>query len=218
MNEKKIIDRYKPIVFSLAKKIYKSKQCPLIDFDDVVSAGFIGLLEAEKNKTNDHPPIRYYYRYIRGTILNEYLKYDLPYHIRHRCYHHLQQTETQLIKKLNRQPLPAETHFLFDATRNINTPNYHKTRQYLNHAKNICCPNNETDNQEFFITQEDTVHNEFLKEQLIQKINALSAQEKKNLYFYYCSDFTLKKIMRILAMKKSTLIKTAQKIRRKFIK
>ena len=211
-NRKKLIEEHIELVKIIAGTIYKSYSS-YIEYDDVVSFGIIGLLDAiEKYDENKKINFKTYAQYrIRGQILDGFRKLDwVPRGVRN-THDKLNKAESKLRMELNRKPNDKELSLELGI--NIEELAVYKknadlhTQTSLEHfLENSLKEVRDTTNVEEIVLKED------LKNRLAEQINSLDTRDKQLITLYYYEELTFKEIANVLNISESRVSQLHKKI------
>lgn len=204
-----LIIKYMPIVKHIVKRICIS-EISQADFDDLVSQGMIGLIDAINKydiskgvKFETYASIR-----IKGEIIDYLRRKDwIPRSLKQR-YKIIETTIECLEQKYNREPTTDE---IMEAT-NLSKNDVLKTLSYINagfissfeevienNLRINSIPNSD------IVNPEDKVMMLDLKKYLADSINKLNEREKLIITLYYYEDLNYKEISKILNLTESRI-------------
>lgn len=207
-----LVRDYSPLVGFIARKI-AARLPASVDIDDLISTGYIGLLEAidKYDPSMDNKFKTYGEWRIRGAILDELRNMDLvPRSVRDKIKHQ-QRVENQLTQELGRRPSTKE----ISKALGYSTENYHKfLKDHFSPVEISMTRMGESSDDSYVaepldlstcITVEDSmIGNENCK-QLKEIIATLPKQQSLVLNLYYFYEFNLKQCAYVMDLSESRI-------------
>lgn len=210
----KIIKQYAPLVKYVAGKVSINLP-PSVDFNDLVSFGIFGLLDAiEKFDPNKHVKFKTYaVARIRGAIFDELRAIDwIPRSVRQKSREIDDQTQ-HLEVKYGRAPTDQEVAKAL----NMSPEEYNQTLLKLNSTSLLSLNEimNSGDNENLSRIEnvkspnryqpEEVAERQEIRQVIVNAINELPEKEKLILVLYYYEDLTLKEIGVLLKVTESRI-------------
>lgn len=205
----KIIVEYAPLIKYCALRVYQGLP-KNIDFDDLLSYGALGLMDAvDRFDANLNSNFEYYAKVrIRGAILDGLRKMDWAPQTLRRKAKVLEKAYSTLEQKLGRYPTEGEVaQFL-----NIDEKGLEKQLQEIGYLNILALeqPIEKNDSDLFSLTDlikdpksldpSESIENDELKKTLINAILSLNEKEKIVITLYYYEELTSKEISNILEL------------------
>lgn len=204
-----IIIEYAPLVKVVAGRLsmYLGKN---VEFDDLVSYGVFGLIDAidKFNLDKDVKFETYASLRIRGSILDQIRKMDwIPRTVRQK-----QKRIDEAIKAIEMrtgknatdeeiaQELGVSDEELLDWQSQLKVTNVVSLNEYVEQGSE---PAMDAYNNSHFIQPEDMISQQELKEMLAEALELLTEKERKVILMYYYEDLTLKEISQVLEVSES---------------
>lgn len=203
-----IITKAIPLVRSIVGKINKP-DTPLSQFEDLESAGMMGLVQAldHYSKENGVQFNTFAYYRIRGNIVDYLRKIDQVPRLQRSAYGKAQTTIEHLMQKLGRIPndeeVASEMEISIDDYYDILSNVQQRTVLSLNDYKYA---DDDTMQNSDFIADTETespdaeLEKESTKKKLEKEIKKLKEREQLILALYYYEDLTLKEIAAVLGL------------------
>ncbi len=206
-SQRAFLEKYSVLVKRIAHHLL-GRLPPSVQVEDLIQAGMIGLLEAQKNYDGSkgasfetYAGIR-----IRGAMLDDIRKGDWVPRSVHRYNREISQAITSLENELNRDPTDAEvaTFLGMDIT------DYHTVLSDINCSRLvgiedlgvsddvISSPDDEDENTPF-----NGVADEYFRNALINSIKSLPEREALVLSLYYDEELNLKEIGEVIGVSES---------------
>ena len=203
-----IITKSIPLVRSIVGKISKP-DTPLSQFEDLESAGMMGLIQALDNYSRDHD-VQFntfaYYR-IRGNIVDYLRKIDQVPRLQRAAYGKAQTTIEVLMQKLGRIPNDEEVSKEMGITleeygsllanvqqRSVLSLNDYKYGEEDGVQNSEFIQDNETESPDAELERQT------MRSKLEREIKKLKEREQLILALYYFEDLTLKEIAAVLGL------------------
>lgn len=204
-----IIIEYAPLVKVVAGRLsmYLGKN---VEFDDLVSYGVFGLIDAidKFNLDKDVKFETYASLRIRGSILDQIRKMDwIPRTVRQK-----QKRIDEAIKAIEMrtgknatdeeiaQELGVSDEELLDWQSQLKVTNVVSLNEYVEQGSE---PAMDAYSNSHFIQPEDMISQQELKEMLAEALELLTEKERKVILMYYYEDLTLKEISQVLEVSES---------------
>lgn len=203
-----IITKSVPLVRSIVGKISKP-DTPLSQFEDLESAGMMGLIQALDNYSKDHQ-VQFntfaYYR-IRGNIVDYLRKIDQVPRLQRAAYGKAQTTIELLMQKLGRYPNDEEVA----AEMGISIEEYAEMLANVQ-QRSVLSLNDFKYGEEDGLTNSDYIQDEdsespdaelerqTMRQKLEREIKKLKERDQLILALYYFEDLTLKEIAAVLGL------------------
>lgn len=208
-NREKLILSYAPLIKYCANRIFQGLPAS-IDFDDLLSYGSLGLIDAinkynpqKNNSFETYAVIR-----IKGSIIDGLRKMDwLPQSLRRKAKD-IEKAYFALEQKLGRNPLDSEVaHYL-----GINENELEKQLQEVGNLSIISLeqPIDNGDNSllslsDFLVDEKSVdptkkIEIDELKKNLAKELSLLNEKEKLIITLYYYEELTIKEISKILEL------------------
>lgn len=204
-----IITKSMPLVRSIVGKINKP-DTPLSQYEDLESAGILGLLQALDNYSLEHE-VQFntfaYYR-IRGNIVDYLRKIDEVPRLQRSAFGKAQSIIDDLMQKLGRIPEDEEVAEAME----MSIEDYRKLlttvqqRSALSLNDNKYDDSSSTEHNADFIEDKNieapdrNIERETTKKKLEKSIRSLKEREQLILSLYYFEDLTLKEIAAVLSL------------------
>ncbi|SDH71022.1 RNA polymerase, sigma 28 subunit, SigD/FliA/WhiG [Vibrio xiamenensis] len=206
-SQRAFLEKYSTLVKRIAHHLL-GRLPPSVQVEDLIQAGMIGLLEAQKNYDGSkgasfetYAGIR-----IRGAMLDDIRKGDWVPRSVHRHNREISQAITALENELNRDPTDAEVaNFL-----GMEIGEYHTVLSDINCSRLvgiedlgvsddvISSPDDEDENSPF-----NGVADEYFRKALINSIKSLPEREALVLSLYYDEELNLKEIGEVIGVSES---------------
>lgn len=201
-----IIELYLPLVRYIARQL-KERVPPQVPIDDLVSAGFLGLLEAvdsyDKKKGSKFDMFESYcVRKIRCAMLDELRRCDLIPHMTRVRINQVEQTISSLIGTLGRDPTEEEIANALG----VSVTEYQKISQEVAKAKSFSKSSLDVEIGDDrlladLLADKNSVEplEKMIKEELFEFVTkSLSEEDAQILQLYYHDNFSFSDISKIL--------------------
>ncbi len=206
-NKEELVRKYLPLVRAIARKTARHA-CAAMDYDDMVSAGCLGLLQAIESfqpERGIHFSTYCAYR-IRGRIMDELRKLDwVPRSVRRKTRQH-HQAQDHLQNKLDHRPTDGE---IADALNLTPVPSKKWCDWSAAEMVHICGEDDETARswwQQVQDPTDDTANEQASREHLhFLLANRLTALQRLVIHGYYNQGLTMKQIGRQLNLCESRI-------------
>ncbi len=204
-----LIIEYAPLVKVVAGRLsmYLGKN---VEFDDLVSYGIFGLIDAidKFNLDKDVKFETYASLRIRGSILDQIRKMDwIPRTVRQKqkkIDEAIKSIEMRTGKNATDEEIARELGVTddeyLDWQSQLKITNVVSLNEYVEQGAE---PVMDANSNSHFIQPEDMVSQQELKEMLAEALELLTEKEKKVILMYYYEDLTLKEISRVLEVSES---------------
>lgn len=216
-----IITKAMPLVKSIIGKINKP-DTPLSQYEDLESAGIMGLLQALDN-FNPSKNVQFntfaYYR-IRGNIIDYLRKIDEMPRLQRARYGEAQNTMEGLSQELGREPEDTEVAERMD----MSMDNYYKMLMTVQQRSVLSLDQNKYDDESQgaslynFIEDKETerpddrLNRQSLQKKIKRHIKKLKERERLILALYYYEDLTLSEIAVLLGLTEARISQIVGKL------
>lgn len=205
----KIILEYAPLVKTVAGRLYMYLGSN-VEFDDLVGYGVFGLIDAidKFDSSKDVKFETYASLRIKGAILDQIRKMDwIPRTIRQK-QRKLDEASKAIEAKTGRPATDEEiagelgisTDEYLSWQSQLKVTNLVSLNEFMEQGNE---PVSDASHNTQFITPEDNISKEELKEVLAEALKTLTEKEQKVILLYYYEDLTLKEIAKVLEVSES---------------
>ena len=209
LNKEALIKKYTPLIKHIASRIILDKN-RYFDYEDLVSYGYIGLLEAIKsfnpergNKFSTYATIK-----IRGSIIDQLRASKIISRSSMKKVNLYYKTIEELNKELNKEPnnieiaerMNCSIQDIYSIENNINILSMISLETLISENIN---ENFKIENKNIIKSQEEIIEEEEMKKILSLAIKQLKEQEQLVLSLYYFEEMNLKEIGQVINVSES---------------